>query len=45
MRSDEAVLLDIAKAANLAILFVEGLDQSAFIYDLKTQSPSCTNYW
>jgi len=38
MQKDEAVLLDIAKAANLAMLFVKGLDESAFIYDLKTQS-------
>ena len=38
MRKDEAILLDISKAANLAIEFVKGLDESAFIYDLKTQS-------
>ncbi len=38
MQNDEAVLLDIVKAAKLAMLFVQGLDESAFIYDLKTQS-------
>lgn len=38
MRNDEAILLDIAKAANLAMQFVKGLDEGAFIYDLKTQS-------
>jgi uncharacterized protein with HEPN domain len=38
MQKDEAILLDISKAANLALEFVKGQDESAFIYDLKTQS-------
>ncbi len=38
MRRDEAILLDIAKAARLALEFAHGLDQDAFLEDLKTQS-------
>ncbi len=38
MPRDEAILLDIAKAARLALEFAQGLDQDAFLLDLKTQS-------
>jgi uncharacterized protein with HEPN domain len=38
MRRDEATLLDIVKAARLAIQFIDGMDQSAFPKDVKTQS-------
>jgi len=38
MPRDEAILLDIAKAARLALEFARGLDQDAFLEDLKTQS-------
>jgi uncharacterized protein with HEPN domain len=35
----KAILLDIAKAARLALEFARGLDQDAFLEDPKTQSP------
>lgn len=38
MPRDEAILLDIAKAGRLALEFTQGLDQDAFLEDLKTQS-------
>jgi uncharacterized protein with HEPN domain len=38
MLRDDATLLDIARAANLAIDFVQGLDEDSFAKDLKTQS-------
>jgi uncharacterized protein with HEPN domain len=38
MPRDEAILLDIAKAGRLALKFAQGLDQDAFLQDLKTQS-------
>ncbi len=38
MPRDEAALLDIAQAARLALEFARGLDQDAFLQDLKTQS-------
>src|SRR5437899_9126453 len=38
MPRDEAVLLDILKAANLATEFVRGFDKASFLADAKTQS-------
>ena len=38
MRRDEATLLDIARAARLVGMFVEGMTKEAFLEDLKTQS-------
>lgn len=38
MSRDDAVLVDMAKAARLAVEFVAGLDQAAFVGDVKTQS-------
>jgi uncharacterized protein with HEPN domain len=38
MPRDEAVLLDIARAARLVLEFKEGLGKAAFLQDLKTQS-------
>jgi len=38
MSRDDATLVDIARAARLTRDFVEGIDQSAFQEDLKTQS-------
>lgn len=38
MSRDDATLLDIAKAARLVIEFTRGMDQAAFLIDLKTQS-------
>lgn len=35
---DRAALLDIVNAAQLALSFVEGMDQAAFVSDRKTQS-------
>jgi uncharacterized protein with HEPN domain len=35
---DDAVLLDIVKAARLAQAFTQGFDKPAFLGDLKTQS-------
>ncbi len=37
-RNDAAILLDIATAARRAVAFVEGMDESAFSKDLKTQA-------
>jgi len=38
MHRDEAVLLDIARAARLVLEFKQGLDKAAFLQDIKTQS-------
>jgi uncharacterized protein with HEPN domain len=38
MPRDDAIILDILKAARLVVAFKDNLDQSAFQYDLKTQS-------
>ncbi len=38
MPRDDATLLDILKAARLAVVFKDDLDKSAFLDDLKTQS-------
>ena len=38
MPRDDATVLDIIKAARLASQFVHGMDKSAFLFDLKTQS-------
>ena len=38
MSPDEAVLLDIARAAGLVLDFKAGLDKEAFLRDIKTQS-------
>ena len=38
MPRDDATLLDILRAARLAVAFKGDLDQSAFLNDLKTQS-------
>jgi uncharacterized protein with HEPN domain len=38
MPRDEAILLDIARAAHLVLEFQQGLDKSAFLNDIKTQS-------
>ncbi len=38
MLSDDAILIDIARAARLIIEFKRGMDQAAFLADLKTQA-------
>ena len=38
MSRDDAVLVDLARAARLAREFVQGMDQAAFLADVKTQS-------
>ena len=38
MQRDEATLLDIAAAARLVLEFKEGMDEPAFLSDIKTQS-------
>jgi len=38
MPRDESVLLDVAKAARLAMEFVRGIDKASFLEDVKTQS-------
>ena len=38
MARDDATLLDVARAARLAIEFVASMDRAAFIQDTKTQS-------
>ena len=38
MLRDDATLLDILKAARLAVMFQSNLNKSAFLDDLKTQS-------
>jgi uncharacterized protein with HEPN domain len=38
MARDEAVLLDIVRAAQLVLEFRQGMDRAAFFEDLKTQS-------
>ena len=36
MPRDEAILLDVARAGRLALDFARGMDQGAFLEDLKT---------
>lgn len=38
MSRDEATLLDIARAGQLARTFIQGVDRAGFLGDLKTQS-------
>ncbi len=38
MRPDNATILDILNAAQLAVEFTEGMNKSAFLADVKTQS-------
>ena len=38
MPRDDAALLDILKAAQLAMRFITGMDETAFLQDPKTQS-------
>jgi len=38
MKRDDATLLDIARAARLVLEFKEGMDKTAFLADVKTQS-------
>ena len=38
MSPDEVILLDIIRAAQLAIAFKEGQDRATFLKDIKTQS-------
>ena len=38
MSPDEIVVLDIIRAARLAVDFKQGLDKAAFLEDIKTQS-------
>jgi uncharacterized protein with HEPN domain len=38
MPRDDATLLDILRAARLAVVFTRDLDKPAFLHDLKTQS-------
>jgi uncharacterized protein with HEPN domain len=38
MPHDETTLLDIAQAARLILVFTQGMDKTAFLQDLKTQS-------
>jgi uncharacterized protein with HEPN domain len=38
MPRDETALLDIARAARLVIEFTQGMDKTAFLDDIKTQS-------
>lgn len=38
MKRDEAVLLDLVRAARLVLEFKQGMDKAAFLGDLKTQS-------
>jgi uncharacterized protein with HEPN domain len=38
MKRDEAVLLDLFRAARLVLEFKQGMDKAAFLDDLKTQS-------
>ncbi len=38
MSRDDATLMDLARAVRLSRDFVQGMDQSAFLADLKTQS-------
>jgi uncharacterized protein with HEPN domain len=38
MSRDDATLIDLARAADLAIEFVRGMDSATFQADLKTQS-------
>ena len=45
MPRDSATLLDIARAARLVLDFTSGMDQGAFIKDLRTQSAVLINLW
>jgi uncharacterized protein with HEPN domain len=38
MQRDKVTLLDIAKSARLAVMFIQGVTKEAFLDDLKTQS-------
>ena len=38
MKRDEAVLLDLVRAARLVLEFKQGIDKATFLEDLKTQS-------
>jgi len=38
MQRDKVALLDIAKSARLAVMFIQGVTKEAFFDDLKTQS-------
>ena len=38
MQRDESALLDVARAARLALAFTRGVTKAAFFDDLKTQS-------
>lgn len=38
MPRDETTLLDIAQAARLILSFKQGMDKTAFLQDIKTQS-------
>jgi len=38
MSQDEVILLDIIRAARLAVEFKQGMDKVAFLNDIKTQS-------
>lgn len=38
MSRDDATLVDLARAARLAREFIQGMDQAAFLADVKTQS-------
>jgi len=38
MQADDATLVDLYKAASLALRFVEGLDRDAFLADPKSQA-------
>ncbi len=38
MQRDEAILLDIARAARLVLEFKKGMDKTTFLDDVKTQS-------
>lgn len=42
MPRDDAAILDILKAANLALAFTGKLDKAVFLADLKTQSGNPT---
>jgi uncharacterized protein with HEPN domain len=38
MQRDDATLLDIAKAARLVLMFIQGINKEDFLDDIKTQS-------
>ena len=45
MSRDDATLLDILRAARLAVGFLGDLDPAGFLEDLKTQSSVITSCW